>query len=223
MSQKIIGVLGLGIFGQTLALELSQFGHDVIAIDSKSDHIQPIADQVSKAAVGDITDSDTLKHAGIDHCDAVVIATGNNLEAAVLAVMHCKKLGVPYIIAKAKSQTYEEVLYEIGANLVISPERESGRIVASKLMHHRIEDIYHLEGEVSIVEFSIPDQWVGKSVKQLNIRSKYDLNLIGTRTSKSAPLNTNIPVDKPLTKETIMVAIANSRTFESYDYMGYFE
>lgn len=222
MKEKIIGVLGLGIFGQTLAQELSRFGQDVIALDTKAEHIQMVADEVSRAAIGDITDLDFLKQTGIDQADAVIIATGNNLESSVLAVMNCKKLGVPRIIAKAKSTTYEEVLYAIGADLVISPERESAKVLTSNILRHSIEDIFHLEGDMSIIEFKLPKEWAGQTVRELNVRKKYDLNLIGTRSDKVSPIDTHIPVDAPFKEGTIIVAIANSRTFEQYDYLGYF-
>lgn len=223
MREKIIGVFGLGIFGQTLALELSQFGQEVIAIDTKPEHIQLVADQVSKAAIGDITDFDFLKQMGIDQCDVVVIATGNNLEASVLAVMNCKKLGITKIIAKAKNSTYEEVLYAIGADQVISPERNAGQHLASDMLRHSIEDIFRLEGDMAIIEFKLPKEWLGKTVRELNVRKKYDLNLIGVRKDKLSPITTQIPVDKPFQEGSTIVAIANSRTFEQYDYLGYFK
>ena len=121
MRKKIIGVLGLGIFGRNVAKELNKFDQDVIAIDINENLVQNVSDVVKKAAVGDITDIDFLKALGIGQCDTVVVATGNNLESSVLAVMHCKKLGVKNIIAKAKTKTYEEVLYGIGASKVIMP------------------------------------------------------------------------------------------------------
>ncbi|MFC3928215.1 potassium channel family protein [Streptococcus caprae] len=221
MQRKIIGVLGLGIFGQTLAKELSQFDQEVIAIDFKESHIEAVADLVSRAVIGDITDLEFLRYSGIDQCDTVIIATGNNLEASVLAVMNCKKLGVQQIIAKAKSDVYEEVLYSIGANVVISPERQSAKISASEIMRSTIDSIFHLEGDISLVEFTLPQEWVGKTVKQLNIRQKYDLNLIGIRKEKTGPVDTHILVDKPLEAGVTVLAIANSRTFEEFDYLGY--
>lgn len=221
MTHKIIGILGLGRFGTALAQELSTFNQEVIAIDNNPELVEEAADFVSKAIIGDMTDLDFLKAVGIDQCDVVVIATGTNLESAVLALMHCKKLGIQNIIAKAKDSIHEEVLYEIGANRVIAPERESGMNLASTLMRHQITDIYHLEGDVSILEFMIPKEWVGKSVTELNIRQKFELNLIGTRTGKGKPLSTDFPINQPLQDGTVIVAISNNRTFEKYDYLGY--
>ncbi|MFC3932012.1 potassium channel family protein [Streptococcus dentapri] len=221
MSEKIIGVLGLGIFGTTLAQELAKFGEEVIVIDNNTDNIQMIADSVSKAVLGDITNIDILRDAGIEQCHQVIIATGNSLESSVLALMHCKKLGVPYIAAKAKNITFEEVLYEIGVNLVISPEREAGRNLASMLLRHRIHSISYLEEGVSIIEFNLPQSWQGLTLAKLNLRDKYDLNIIGYRLKKNAPLQTNIHPNTIFPEQASLVAVAGSDTFEKYDYLNY--
>ena len=221
MRKKIFGVLGLGIFGRNVAKELSKFEQDVIAIDVNPSLVQNVSDVVKKAAVGDITDIDFLKALGINQCDTVVVATGNNLESSVLAVMHCKKLGVKNIIAKAKTKTYEEVLYGIGANKVIMPERDSGKRVAANMLRHHIENIVHLEEKLAMVEFSVPDSWVGKNLIQLNVRNKYEINIIGTRQTTSSAIDTNIDPNKAFEADTEVIAIASDDTFEKFDYLGY--
>ncbi len=221
MQKKIFGVLGLGIFGRNVAKELSKFEQDVIAIDVNPRFVQNVSDVVKKAAVGDITDIDFLKALGINQCDTVVVATGNNLESSVLAVMHCKKLGVKNIIAKAKTKTYEEVLYGIGASKVIMPERDSGKRVAANMLRHHIENIVHLEEKLAMVEFSVPDSWVGKNLIQLNVRNKYEINIIGTRQTTSSAIDTNIDPNKAFEADTEVIAIASDDTFEKFDYLGY--
>ncbi len=221
MTKKIIAVLGLGIFGRTVVEELHKFEQDVIAVDNDEHLVQDIADVATKAAVGDITDIEFLKAIGIAQCDTVVIATGNTLEASVLAIMHCKKLGVKTILAKAKNDTYEEVLYGIGATKVITPERDSGKTVASNMLRHHIENIIHIEDDIAMVEFSIPDSWVGKNLIQLDLRNKYELNLIGIRKKASASLDTHIDPNQAFEANTEVVAIANDNTFEKFDYLGY--
>lgn len=221
MRKKIFGVLGLGIFGRNVAKELSKFEQDVIAIDVNPSLVQNVSDVVKKAAVGDITDIDFLKALGINQCDTVVVATGNNLESSVLAVMHCKKLGVKNIIAKAKTKTYEEVLYGIGANKVIMPERDSGKRVAANMLRHHIENIVHLEEKLAMVEFSVPDSWVGKNLIQLDVRNKYEINIIGTRQTTSSAIDTNIDPNKAFEADTEVIAIASDDTFEKFDYLGY--
>ncbi len=221
MTKKIFGVLGLGIFGRTIVKELSKFEQEVIALDRHENLVQDVADMATKAAVGDITEIEFLKAVGIAQCDVVVIATGNTLESSVLAIMHCKKLGVKTILAKAKNATYEEVLYGIGATKVITPERDSGKRVASNMLRHHIENIIHIENNIAMIEFSIPDSWVGKSLVQLDLRQKYDLNLIGIRKKSTSILDTHINPNQPFEANTEVVAIANDNTFEKFDYLGY--
>ncbi|MGT2930247.1 potassium channel family protein [Streptococcus dentasini] len=220
MSEKIVGILGLGIFGTTLAEELARFGEEVIAIDNNPDHIQAIANKVNKAILGDITNIDTLRDAGIDQCQQVVIATGNSLDASVLALMNCKKLGVPSIAAKARNTTFEEVLYEMGASRVISPERESGHTLASTILRHRIQNIFHLEEGIAIIEFQLPESWRNKELSKLNLRSKYDINVIGYRPKKNEELKTNLLADTIFPEDSSIVAVAGSDTFEKYDYLN---
>ena len=221
MTKKIFGVLGLGIFGRTIVKELSKFDQEVIALDRHENLVQDVADMATKAVVGDITEIEFLKAVGIAQCDVVVIATGNTLESSVLAIMHCKKLGVKTILAKAKNATYEEVLYGIGATKVITPERDSGKRVASNMLRHHIENIIHIENNIAMIEFSIPDSWVGKSLVQLDLRHKYDLNLIGIRKKSTSSIDTHINPNQPFEANTEVVAIANDNTFEKFDYLGY--
>lgn len=221
MTKKIFGVLGLGIFGRTVVEELNKFEQEVIALDRYENLVQNVADMATKAAVGDMTDIEFLKAVGIAQCDVVVIATGNTLESSVLAIMHCKKLGVKTILAKAKNATYEEVLYGIGATKVITPERDSGKRVASNMLRHHIKNIIHIEDNIAMIEFSIPDSWVGKSLVQLDLRHKYDLNLIGIRKKSTSSLDTPINLNQAFEANTEVVAIANDNTFEKFDYLGY--
>lgn len=221
MTKKIFGVLGLGIFGRTVVEELNKFEQEVIALDRYENLVQNVADMATKAAVGDMTDIEFLKAVGIAQCDVVVIATGNTLESSVLAIMHCKKLGVKTILAKAKNATYEEVLYGIGATKVITPERDSGKRVASNMLRHHIKNIIHIEDNIAMIEFSIPDSWVGKSLVQLDLRHKYDLNLIGIRKKSTSSLDTLINPNQAFEANTEVVAIANDNTFEKFDYLGY--
>ncbi len=219
MQKKIIGVLGLGVFGQMVAKELGRFNCEVIAVDNNESKIQAIADDVTYSAVGDFTDIELLKNIGINNCDVVVIATGSNLESSVLAIMHCKKLKVEQIIAKAHSKTVEEVLYEVGVDSVVSPERDSGYRLASKLLRNHIEEVLRLDDNTSVIEFEIPDEWIGKTLKELDLRKRYEINLIGIRPERGEAM-TALPIDTPLPDDIVIVGIANSHTFEHEDYRG---
>ena len=105
MSDRTIGILGLGIFGSSVLGALAKHDMNIIAIDDHEERINQFEPVLARGVVGDITDEELLLSAGIDTCDTVVVATGENLESSVLAVMHCKSLGVPTVIAKVKSHT----------------------------------------------------------------------------------------------------------------------
>ena len=221
MKTQIIGVLGLGIFGQTIATELSSFGQDVIALDNNATTIDYLADQVTKAAVGDITDIEFLRSAGIDTCDSVISATGEHLESSALALLQCKKLGIKNIIAKAMNNNYEEVLYGMGANWVITPERSTAKELASNILRYNISNVFHLEDDVALIELKIPSEWAGKSLHTLNLRQNYNVNVIGFRDEKSGKLNTHFDPSKKLPDEGIILVVADNRTLEKFDYLGY--
>lgn len=221
MSRKIFGVLGLGVFGHTIAQELSSFDQEVIVLDNKPVNIQEIADSVSRAVVGDITDLEFLKASGIDSCDVVIIATGENLESSALALLNCKKLGIKTIIAKAADKNYEEILYGIGATQVISPERSTGKTLVSSLLRQKITNVFHLEDDLALVEFDIPESWVGKSLTELNLRENYHLNIIGIRPDNSQALNPYINPQDKMKAGVSISAIASQKTFETFDYLGF--
>lgn len=221
MTRQTIAVLGLGVFGRTIARELTQLDQDVIVADHDERHINAVADQVSKAAIGDITDLNFLKTLGIDQCDTAIVATGTDLESSALAVMNCKKLGVKRIVAKAKNQAYEEVLYGIGADLVVAPERETAKNLVSRIVLKKIQGVFHFEDGISLIEFVIPENWVGQSILSLNLRQAFQMNVIGLRTQPKAPLTTSINPNQELLAGTIMVAIADTRLLEQDDYLDY--
>lgn len=221
MTRQTIAVLGLGVFGRTIARELTQLDQDVIVADHDERHINAVADQVSKAAIGDITDLNFLKTLGIDQCDTAIVATGTDLESSALAVMNCKKLGVKRIVAKAKNKAYEEVLYGIGADLVVAPERETAKNLVSRIVLKKIQGVFHFEDGISLIEFVIPENWVGQSILSLNLRQAFQMNVIGLRTQPKAPLTTSINPNQELLAGTIMVAIADTRLLEQDDYLDY--
>lgn len=222
MKVNSVGVLGLGDFGRTVALELSKYGCDVVAIDTNEKKVQSISEEVAFAAIGDFTDVDLLRDVGIANCEIVVIATGTNLESSVLAIMQCKKLGIKQIIAKARSSTFEEVLYEVGVDAVISPERDSGIRLASKILRNKIDEVLRLDDNTSVVEFEIPQDWVGKNLIELDLRHKYDLNIVGMREERGETMTPVQPEDL-LNDEILLVAIAASHIFEKYDYLEFFK
>lgn len=220
MAVRTIGVLGLGVFGSSIAKELNEFDCEVIAIDLSIDNIERVEPYVTQAIQGNITDLNFLRSIGLENCDVAVVATGTSLEASVLAIMNCKKLGVPSIIAKAKNKSFMEVLYEIGATKVIRPEKEAGTRVAKNVLRRHITDIVDLDEDYAVIEFKPPIRWIGKTFDELDLRQRYEINIIGIRKVNQKRMDVSFSPDYRIEEGTVLVGIAESEVFERYDYLN---
>lgn len=214
MSTYTIGILGLGVFGTTIAKTLHKYDCNIIAVDNHEQQINQLESILTRGVVGDITDRSLLRAAGIQNCDAVVVATGNNLESSVLAVMHSKMLGVPKVIAKVKGTTAKEILLRIGADKVISPERETGISLAKHLIHRSTTSVFELDGNVSIVEFRPPKKWFGKTLAELQLRQNYKMNIIGYRCGENQELNIQLTPDYVFNEDELITAVTDHNTID---------
>ena len=176
---KTFAVLGLGRFGSSVASQLSEFGYEVIAVDCDLMTVEKMSEQVTQAVRADFTEIDQLRQIGIEECDAAVVAAGSRLEESVLAVMNCKELGIPYVLAKAKNKKYSEILLKIGADRVVIPEKESGERAARQLVSLNIVDLIDLDDEYSIIELKCPLKWTKKSLREpLQTPASYQVRYI---------------------------------------------
>jgi trk system potassium uptake protein len=214
MSTYTIGILGLGVFGTTIAKTLHKYDCNIIAVDNHEQQINQLESILTRGVVGDITDRSLLRAAGIQNCDAVVVATGTNLESSVLAVMHSKTLGVPKVIAKVKGTTAKEILLRIGADKVISPERETGISLAKHLIHRSTTSVFELDGNVSIVEFRPPKKWIGKTLAELQLRQNYKMNIIGYRCGENQELNIQLTPDYVFNEDELITAVTDHNTID---------
>ncbi|XJS11725.1 potassium channel family protein [Aerococcaceae bacterium WGS1372] len=213
-------MLGLGIFGSTLAKELSENGVDVIACDLDPKNVDRLEGYLTIGSVGDFTDLDYMRELGFGECDSIVISTGTSLEASVLGIINAKELGIETIICKVKNKTNRKVISALGVDILVQPEKESGMNMAQRLIHNTIDDFINLDDETSIVEFRSPDLWVGQTLDALNLRKEYDINVIGIRKHRHEVLNTTFSADYIIEADDIFVAVANT---EKLDQSGIIE
>ncbi|OYW71629.1 MAG: potassium transporter Trk [Aerococcus viridans] len=216
---KLVGILGLGIFGSTIAKELAENGVEIIACDLDQKNVDRLEGYLTVGSVGDFTDIDYMRELGFGQCDAIVVSTGTNLEASVLGVINAKELGIKHIICKVKNKTNRKVLEAFGVDVLVQPEKESGIQIARRMIHNTIEEVIKLDDETSLVEFRAPDQWIGKALTTLNTRQRYDINIIGIRKNRRDALTTTFPADYVIKPDDIYVAIANTDKFEKADYL----
>lgn len=178
---KMYAVIGLGRFGTQLAESLYDYGEDVLAIDVDEALVNGIAERVSRAVTADAKNKDVLKSLGVPQCDCAIVALGSDLAASVLVTMNLKSLGVPQIICKAHDDTHKEILEALGADMVIIPERVVAEKTARSLVAPNILEHIELSDDYGIVECSAPQSWEGKTIRELNIRAKYGVNIIAVR------------------------------------------
>lgn len=220
MKRKSFAILGLGIFGSTMVKTLSEYGYDVIGIDTDILNVDRVSDFVTQAVQADFTDIDQLRAIGVQDVDVAVIATGSKLEASVMAVLHLKELGVPFIMAKAKNKVYMQILLKVGADRVVRPEKEMGERVAKSLMSQNIIDMVDIDEDYSMMELSAPKDWVGKKLVDLDARSRYGVNVLGVRETENSSLNFGITADYIIREEDTLLVIVENNKFEELEYQG---
>ncbi|SMC46805.1 potassium channel family protein [Papillibacter cinnamivorans] len=176
-------VIGIGRFGAAVAEELCSLGHEVLAIDDSEENIQRIADRVTHAVVGDAKDEAVLKSLGVRNYDCAIVAIGSDISDSVMATLILKEMGIKEIICKAQSSVHMKLLQKIGADLVVFPEHDSGVKLAHNLSSSNILNLIELSDDYSIAEISAPKHWFGKSIRELNIRVRYGINIIAVRSS----------------------------------------
>ena len=182
-------VIGLGRFGSSVAKTLSEKGCQVLAVDIDEDKVQDFSEIVAQAVCLDATDEKALKAVGIENIDVAVVSVGDNIEASVLIALVLKEIGIKEIIAKAVTEDQGKVLKRIGADKIIFPERDMGIRLASALTSPKVSEYIGLSSECSIVEIRPPEEFIGKSLKQLNLRVESGLNIIAIKDITPIPHN----------------------------------
>jgi trk system potassium uptake protein TrkA len=171
-------VIGLGLFGSSVARQLCALGAEVLAIDIHPEHVQQISSDVTNAVVADARDADVLRVLGAHECECAVVAIGDDLAGSVLATMNLKELGIKHIVCKAHDEVHRKVLEKLGADKVVIPEKEVADKLARSLTSHNVLDFIELSSDYGIVEIPAPRTWVGKNLKELDVRAKMGVNII---------------------------------------------
>lgn len=174
-------VIGLGSFGVSVAKSLYEMGNDVLAIDKDEELVQSISDSVTHAVQADATDENVLKSLGVKNFDVAVVTIGSDMQSSTMVTMLVKDLGVKYVIAKAHNELHARVLYRVGADRVVMPEKEMGIRVARSIVSTNLLDFIELSKEYSIIEIIPLDEWVQKSLQEINMRKRYGLNVIAAK------------------------------------------
>lgn len=174
-------IIGLGRFGTALAQELCVQGNEVLAMDVREERVQAVADLVTRAVAADARDPEVLRTLGVRNFDCAVVAFSSDVGDSALITLNLKEAGVPRVVSKANSAVHRKVLEKIGADQVVFPEQEMALRLARNLSNVDIMNFIELSEDYSIVERRCPPQWVGSTIRGLDIRAKYQLNVMAVR------------------------------------------
>ncbi len=215
MKAKQFVVFGLGRFGSSLATTLSEAGYEVMGVDKCEERVQDIAPIVTQAVQAEVTDVDALRALGIRNFDVAVVAIGKDMQSSVMTTLLLKEMGIPYVVAKASTEIHQRVLEKIGADRIILPERDMGKRIATNIIAGNIIDYIQLSKDYSIMEISILPQWANYSIKDINIRAQYGINIIAVE--RGGDINVTPGPDFILEKEDLLVVVGNNKSISDLE------
>ncbi len=208
---KTFVVIGLGRFGTAVAAELSALGHEVLAIDAREENVRSIADQVTHAVTADARDPAVLRALGVRNYDCAIVGLGSDVGSSALITLNLKELGMKRVICKARSHVHRKVLEKIGADRVVFPEHEMGTKLAQGLSSSNVLNFIEVSDDYSILELAVPKSWRGKTIRELDVRNAFHVNLIAVRRSgQGGPLNVAPGADYRLEQGDNVVALGRS-------------
>lgn len=206
-------VIGLGLFGAETARKLCELGCEVLAMDVRENLVQQVANYVTHAVTGDGRDKDVLRALGAGNFDCAIVAIGDDLAASVLTVMNLKELGVPYVVCKAHDETHRRVLEKLGVDRVVIPECEFAGKLARSLSSHNVLDYIELSPDYGILEIPAPKVWVGKTLKDLNVRAQIGVNIIAV--GNGTTTNVSPAADYKIWSGDVLVVLGDNAALEA--------
>lgn len=211
---KQFAIIGIGRFGESIATSLFSMGHDVLAIDKDEERVQYISDKVTHAVQADATDENTLKALGIRNFDVAVVSVGEDIQSNILITLLCKEAGIKYVLAKAQNDLHSKVLYKIGADKVVFPERDMGARVAQSLVSTNFMDYIELTPHYRLVELAAMPAWENRTLQELDIRARYGVNVMAIKHGDK--VNISPSRDDVIHKEDILVVIGSADDIKQF-------
>jgi len=201
--KKQFAVIGMGKFGIAVGEELEKLGHQVLAVERSEELVNALASQFTYCVQADCTDENSVRALGLRNFDGVVVAVGE-IETSIMITMHLKEQGVPFVCVKSHSDMHTKLLYKVGADRVVFPEKDMGTRVAHSISLSNLFEVVELSREYSIIEIGVLDRWAGKSLRELNLRKSQGINVVGIKTGDDLEL-TPSPETPLKTGQTLIV------------------
>ena len=209
---KSILLIGLGRFGRHIAMKLDELNHQVMAIDRNEERVDAILPYVTNAQIGDATKEGFMESLGVRNFDVCIVAIGDNFQSSLEATSLLSELGAKYVVSRAARDVHAKFLLKNGADEVIYPEKQMAEWAAIRYSADHILDYVELDDEHAIFEISVPENWVGRTVGQLDIRNKHNINIRAFK--HQGVMNLNIKSDTPVPENNTMLVLGNIRDIQ---------
>lgn len=209
---KSILLIGLGRFGKHIAMKLHELNHEVMAIDKQEERVEDVLPYVTNAQIGDSMNEAFLRSLGVGNYDVCIVAIGNDFQSSLETTSLLKELGAKMVVSRAARDVHAKFLLRNGADEIVYPEKQLATWTAIRYSSDHILDYIELDDDCAIFEIAVPEAWVGKTVGEMNIRRKYNINIMALK--KGGKLELTITPDTRFTEGEAMLVLGNNRDMQ---------
>lgn len=207
---KSVLLIGLGLFGKHIATELNRLDHEIMAVDQNEERVNEVLPIVTSAQIGDSTNVDFLKSLGIKNFDVCIVAMSGNFQNSLETTSLLKELGASYVVSAAKRDVQEKFLLRNGADEVVYPEKQMARWTAMRYTADHILDFIEIDDDHAIFEIQMPKEWNGKTIGQLDVRKKYNINILAIK--ENGRMNMSISPDTYLSASKSLLVLGDYKS-----------
>ena len=211
---KNILLIGLGRFGKHIAMQLNEMGHEIMAVDINEERVNRILPFVTNAQIGDSTDASFLESLGIGNFDICFVTIGGSFQNSLETTSLLKELGANLVISRAERDVQEKFLLRNGADRVVYPEKQVAKWASIRYADDHILDYMEVDASHAIFEVAIPDEWIGRSVGELDIRRRYNINILAVK--KERDVSVTISVDTVLEADSTLLVLGDYKAIQKF-------
>ena len=211
---KNILLIGLGRFGKHIAMQLNEMGHEIMAVDINEERVNRILPFVTNAQIGDSTDASFLESLGIGNFDICFVTIGGSFQNSLDTTSLLKELGANLVISRAERDVQEKFLLRNGAGRVVYPEKQVAKWASIRYADDHILDYMEVDASHAIFEVAIPDEWIGRSVGELDIRRRYNINILAVK--KEREVSVTISVDTVLEADSTLLVLGDYKAIQKF-------
>lgn len=207
---KSILLIGLGRFGRHIAIKLHELNHQVMAVDKQEDRVEAVLPYVTNGQIGDGTNGEFLRSLGVRNFDVCIVAIGDDFQSSLEITSFLRELGAKKVVSRAARDVHAKFLLRNGADEIVYPEKQLADWTAIRYSSDHIFDYIELDNDHAIFEIAVPQSWIGKTIGQIDIRKKYNINIMALK--KGGKLDMNISSDTRLNEMHTMLVLGDMKS-----------